>query len=103
MSKPGSAEAVWLVGIDLGTTHTAVAASPLGTDPAIQLVKLDQSIKPGEVAQLALLPSVRYQASLDELAPSDLPCPGPWPRSRRTIGRLSVSWPGVWVQKPPGD
>jgi molecular chaperone DnaK (HSP70) len=118
MSKPGSAEAVWLVGIDLGTTHTVVAASPLGTDPAIQLVKLDQSIKSGEVAQLALLPSVRYQASLDELAPSDVALP--WSMAevptdhRPVVGelarRLGAKTPGrliasakSWLSHPSAD
>ena len=109
---------VWLVGIDLGTTHTVVAASRLGADPAIQLVKLDQSIKPGEVAQLALLPSVRYQASLDELAPNDVALPWPMAEAhkdhRPVVGelarRLGAKTPGrliasakSWLSHPSAD
>jgi molecular chaperone DnaK (HSP70) len=88
MNNSGSAEAAWLVGIDLGTTHTVVAASRLGADPSIQLFKLDQSIKPGEVAQRPLLPSVRYQASLDELTVSDVALP--WPMAEATMDHRPV-------------
>ena len=57
-----------MVGIDLGTTHTVVACSPLAAaEPRIELFPIEQSIRPGEVAALPLLPSVRYQAALDEL------------------------------------
>lgn len=118
MNDSGSAEAAWLVGIDLGTTHTVVAASHLGSDPSIQLFKLDQSIRPGEVAQLPLLPSVRYQASPDELTAADLALPWPMdddpadhhPVVGELARRLGAKTPGrliasakSWLSHPSAD
>jgi molecular chaperone DnaK (HSP70) len=60
----------YLIGIDLGTTHTVAAYADLtqGARARIELFPIDQSIKPGEIAARPLLPSARYHASLDELA-----------------------------------
>ncbi len=108
----------WLVGIDLGTTHTVVAASRLGGEPSIELFTLDQSIKPGEVARLSLLPSVRYQASPDELTQIDAALPWPVPElpagCRPVVGelarRLGAKSPGrliasakSWLSHPSAD
>ena len=71
----------YLVGIDLGTTHTVVAYAPLastgqGAGPAdIALFDIPQLVAPGEVAALPLLPSVRYHAAPGELAASALRLP----------------------------
>ncbi len=58
----------YLVGIDLGTTHTVVAYANQ-QDPArsILLFPIPQQIAPGEVADRPLLPSVRYHPAIGEL------------------------------------
>ena len=72
----------FIVGIDLGTTHTVVAYSPLTAGPKaarpdIRLFDVEQLVAPGEVAALPLLPSVRYHAAEGELAAGELQLP--WP------------------------
>jgi len=68
----------YLVGIDLGTTHTVVAYAD-GTDPehAVQVFPIEQLVAPGEVAPRPLLPSLRYHLAPGELAEGDRPLP--WP------------------------
>ncbi|MCK9605247.1 MAG: hsp70 family protein [Methylomonas sp.] len=58
----------YLVGIDLGTTHT-VAAYCSVNDPEkkIHLFEIPQLVTPGEVAAQPLLPSVRYHPAAGEL------------------------------------
>lgn len=117
----GTSTPAWLVGIDLGTTHTVVASARLGSageDPEIELFRIEQSVRPGEVAALPLLPSVRYQATLDELAPGDLALPWrsapPETDSRPVLGelarRLGARTPGrliasakSWLSHPSAD
>ena len=69
----------YLVGIDLGTTHTVVAYAPLAKPGAaqaeIRLFDIVQSVAPGEVTALPLLPSCRYHAAEGELAADALPLP----------------------------
>ncbi len=66
----------YLVGIDLGTTHTLVAyADTADAEPAIRLFEIEQLVAPGEVAARALLPSLRYHPTPGELAPDDLRLP----------------------------
>ena len=69
----------YLVGIDLGTTHTVVAFADLreGGRPAIRLFEIDQLVAPGEVARRAALPSLRYHPGAGELPEGDLLLP--WP------------------------
>lgn len=59
----------YLVGIDLGTTHTVVAYAAVN-DPEkhIHLFEIPQLIAPGEVADRPLLPSVRYHPAIGELS-----------------------------------
>lgn len=59
----------YLVGIDLGTTHT-VAAYAINSDPEkqIHLFEIPQLIALGEVASRPLLPSVRYHPADGELS-----------------------------------
>lgn len=63
----------YLIGIDLGTTHTVVAFADL-RDGAGQiqptLFEIEQLIAPGEVAKRPLLPSFRYHPADGEL-PAD--------------------------------
>ncbi len=90
MSSQANPRVRYLIGIDLGTTHTVVACADLslGARAAIKLFPVDQSIKPGEVAARTLLPSVRYQASMDELTESDMSLP--WPTVEPTAGYRPV-------------
>ncbi len=65
----------YLVGIDLGTTHTVVAyteASNKNANQAIKIFDIDQLIAPGEVASRPLLPSVRYHPAEGELSAADI-------------------------------
>ena len=87
----------YVVGIDLGTTHTVVAYAPLATPagggkPAalaeIELFDIEQLVAPGEVAALPLLPSCRYHAAEGELADSALQLP--WPPDEEGTGPAPV-------------
>jgi hypothetical protein len=57
------------VGIDLGTTHTALAHRPLGTDGAVEVLAIPQLVRPGEVQPRPLLPSFLYLPHPAELPP----------------------------------
>jgi len=61
--------AQFLVGIDLGTTHTVVAYAD-SNDPnkQIHLFEVQQLLAPGEVGERPLLPSVRYHPAQGELS-----------------------------------
>ena len=65
----------WIVGIDLGTTHTVVAASHGGASP--EVFPIPQRVTAGEVAARALLPSCLYAPIEGETSfdPCDSP---PW-------------------------
>lgn len=68
----------FLVGIDLGTTHTVVAYAPITdnlSDVAIEIFPIDQLIDAGKVARKALLPSFRYHPLASEMSPNDLQLP----------------------------
>ncbi|PSW06050.1 Hsp70 family protein [Photobacterium lipolyticum] len=76
MSSPSSPR--FLVGIDLGTTHTVVAYSPIGDDlesSPITIFEIDQLIAPGEVARKPLLPSFRYHPASGEMNEAELVLP----------------------------
>lgn len=76
MGTPRKKRARYLVGIDLGTTHTVVAyADSKQSNPELQLFEIEQLVAPGEVSKRPLLPSIRYHAADDELAASDLQLP----------------------------
>ena len=59
----------YIVGIDLGTTHTVVAyaLSRAKGRPSIQVLEIPQQVGPGQVAAPKMLPSARYHLSPDEL------------------------------------
>ena len=66
----------YVVGIDLGTTHTVVAYSDAQKTPQeIQLLAIEQLIAPGQVAARPLLPSVRYHPAPGELSAADIAFP----------------------------
>lgn len=68
-------KAQYLVGIDLGTTHTVVAytqADKSILNPTIKIFEIEQLIAPGEVASRSLLPSVRYHPAEGELLEADI-------------------------------
>ena len=66
----------FLVGIDLGTTHTVVAYTKTdNSQQAIQIFQIEQLVAPGHVAARPLLPSVRYHPASGELSEADLAFP----------------------------
>ncbi|OAN17761.1 molecular chaperone DnaK [Photobacterium jeanii] len=68
----------YLVGIDLGTTHTVVAYTEISDDlenSPTQIFDIDQLIAPGEVARKPLLPSFRYHPAQSEINESELVLP----------------------------
>lgn len=63
-----TAASQYLVGIDLGTTHTVVAyAAANDPEKHIQLFEIRQLVGLGEVAERPLLPSVRYHPAAGEV------------------------------------
>jgi molecular chaperone DnaK (HSP70) len=72
----------YLVGIDLGTTHTVVAyAKADNAHQEIQIFQIEQLVAPGQVAARPLLPSVRYHPASGELSEADLSFPSGTPSS----------------------
>ncbi len=70
----------YAVGIDLGTSHVVVAWADLAAEqPEVRLLEIEQLVAPGQVAALALLPSLRYHPAPGELAEADLQLPWPDP------------------------
>jgi hypothetical protein len=72
----------YLVGIDLGTTHTVVAyvdTVSKGASAPVELLSIDQLVAPGEVAARSLLPSLRYHPAPGEFEPLDIAMPWPEP------------------------
>lgn len=80
----------YTVGIDLGTSNTAVAYAAPGS-PQVALFEIEQLIAPGEVAARPLLPSVRYHPAPGEIDPAglQLPWPAPMGEAAVPIGRLA--------------
>ncbi len=69
----------YLIGIDLGTTHCAMAyADTREASPIPRLFPIDQLVAPGEVARLPLFASCRYHPHPEEYRPEDLALP--WSR-----------------------
>ena len=83
----------YLVGIDLGTTNSALAAidlkpKPRAGRPEVRVFPVPQLIAPGEIGERQLLPSFLYLPG-----PHDLP-PGatalPWdPEAREIVGEFA--------------
>ena len=81
MSEPSFA-----VGIDLGTTHCAVASAALG-HPRVHGFEIPQLTAPGQRAAQQLLPSFLYLASEGELSASDRALP--WGDEEPVVGVLA--------------
>jgi hypothetical protein len=83
--RPGGAgaEARLSVGIDLGTTNTALASRPLARDGKVEPFEVPQLVRPGEVRPRPLLPSFLYLPH-----PSELPSGAaalPWDAGPREV------------------
>ena len=85
----------YLIGIDLGTTHTVVAYADTaqareGAPPTIEPFLVEQLVAPGEVGARPVLPSVRYQPAGTEIATGELALP--WGGSSEyVLGELAGS------------
>lgn len=90
---PPTNPARFLVGVDLGTTHTVVAYADLGqaANLKIQVFNIEQLIAPGEIHARPLLPSVRYHPAQGEMAEPDTRLPWSEDRdeTRPIIGELA--------------
>lgn len=67
----------YIVGIDLGTSHTLLAYAPADGSAPVALLPIPQRVSAAEIAAAPLLPSLRYQAGESELAPETWN--QPWP------------------------
>jgi hypothetical protein len=85
MSKNTRKRARYIIGIDLGTTNSAVAyidtrKYPTGGPDSVQVFRLPQLVGEGEITNRQGLPSFLYLASGPELPPGSLDLP--WARGR---------------------
>lgn len=69
--------ALYVVGIDLGTSHTLLAYAPADASAPVALLPIPQRVSAAEIGAAPLLPSLRYQAGEGELAPDTWR--QPWP------------------------
>ena len=78
----------FLIGIDLGTTNSAVAYVDMqAADPRVRVFEVPQLVAPGEVAPRRQLPSFVYLASEIDLAPHETRLP--WGDARQVVGELA--------------
>ena len=75
----------YVIGIDLGTTNSAIAFvdTSAGEHAAIQMLQVPQVMAPGEVAEQKGLPSFCYLAGAEELKPPLLDLP--WAQKRTFV------------------
>ncbi len=72
----GAVPARYLIGIDLGTTNSAVAyVDTNAADPSVRVFEVPQLVAPGEVAPRRQLPSFVYLAGDIDLAPHETALP----------------------------
>ncbi|MEO8704624.1 MAG: Hsp70 family protein, partial [Kofleriaceae bacterium] len=85
----------YLIGIDLGTTNSAVAyVDTGGTDPRVRVFEVPQLVAPGEVAPRRQLPSFVYLAGDIDLAAHETQLPWQPPQTTKTrpvVGELARS------------
>ena len=81
--------ATFAIGIDLGTTNTALAASPLNGSDAQKphASSVPQTVAPGEVAALPLLPSFMYVPADGQFTADALKLP--WGEQREVVGTFA--------------
>ena len=78
----------FLIGIDLGTTNSAVAyVDTRAADPRVRVFEVEQLVAPGEVAPRRQLPSFVYLAGEIDLAPHETALP--WRASGPVVGELA--------------
>jgi hypothetical protein len=95
---------LFAVGIDLGTTHCAMAALELGSasgapaapgtaaeSPRVTAVPIPQVVSPGEVESRTLLPSFMYLPHGSELPPQALALPWPDHPTEFAVGEVARS------------
>jgi hypothetical protein len=69
--------AQFVIGIDLGTTNSVLAYSPLNADqPEVQILPIPQVVAANTVESRAMLPSFLYQCTENELATETYVLPG---------------------------
>ena len=85
----------FLIGIDLGTTNSAVAyVDTAAADPRVRVFEVPQLVAPGEVAPRRQLPSFVYLATDIDLAPHETVLPWAQPAGgalRPVVGELARS------------
>jgi molecular chaperone DnaK (HSP70) len=83
------ARARYIIGIDLGTTNTAVAyVDTKSADQRVQIFDVPQLVAPGEMAKRRQLPSFLYVAGEHDLTPDETRLP--WDDRRRlVVGELA--------------
>jgi len=81
------------VGIDLGTTHCALASTALGGDKAhaiaLNVEAIPQVVAPGQVEARPLLPSFMYLPHGEELPAGALALPWPAHDAQRVVGEAA--------------
>jgi molecular chaperone DnaK (HSP70) len=85
----------YLIGIDLGTTNCAVAFAEPAAGANVRDFPIPQLLRPGEVAELPVLPSCLYAAGEHELAPGATQLP--WGESPKLIAGAFARWQGARV------
>jgi hypothetical protein len=77
------------VGIDLGTTHTALASRPLAVEGAVEVFDVPQLVRPGEIHARPLLPSFLYLPHPAELPAGASALPWRAEASPEIVGELA--------------
>jgi len=84
----------YLVGIDLGTTNSAVAyVDTRAADPRVRVFEVPQLVAPGEVAPRQQLPSFVYLAGEHDLAAAETALP--WRADAREVVGELARWQGA--------
>ncbi len=77
----------FFIGIDLGTTHSAIFYAEKGQDTVLKQLQIPQLTAPGRVESLALLPSFAYFPHATEFLESDRQLP--WGKVDVIVGALA--------------
>lgn len=97
-SAPSSQDS-FIVGIDLGTTNSALAYHRLssGKDARYQVLGVEQLVAPGQVAPQKVLPSFLYIPHDGEISEEEMRLP--WDLGASSSGASSQSVVGVWARE----
>ena len=83
----------YIIGVDLGTTNTAVAfVDTNSADQSVHVFNVPQLVAPGELAPRPQLPSFIYTAGAHDLGPAETSMPWRHDASdaiRRVVGELA--------------